>query len=298
MIMIGSIGLMLVLLMYSGAAYCEDEAMPKSNGSGSVATSQYSPYAHLAYPTRVFWGDSHVHTSLSFDASAMGANLGPEEAYDFAAGRTVISSRGEPVALSRPLDWLAVTDHSDGLNLLAILGNPRTSFDGNALLSSWQQEILSNGRFSMATLMDLSRRVLTGNLPDAVSRGPAAQASWSMVIDAAEAAYRPGVFTSLIGYEWTPTVNGDNLHRNVIYREGGEFARQMLPFTVAESTRPEDLWQWMAGYESVTGGQVIAIPHNGNLSNGTMFPTFTGEEDRGRLTLAYAATRAQVGAAL
>ena len=76
----------------------------------------------------------------------------------------------------------------------------------------------------------------------------------------------------MIGYEWTSTDKGNNLHRNVFYRDGADVARQMLPYTTAESFNPEDLWKWMARYEEKTGGRVLAAAHNGNLSNGLMFP--------------------------
>ena len=121
------------------------------------------------------------------------------------------------------------------------------------------------------------------------------RSTWDETIAAAEEANQPGRFTAFIGYEWTSNTGGNNLHRVVIYRDGGDKAGQVEPYTTlrpAGSDDPKDLWRWLAAYEERTGGQVLAIAHNGNLSNGRMFPvidTFTGRDfDR-----AYAETRAR-----
>jgi hypothetical protein len=99
--------------------------------------------------------------------------------------------------------------------------------------------------------------------------------AWQETIEAAEEANEPGRFTAFIGYEWTSNTDGNNLHRNVIFRDNGDKAGQVVPFTVYPpmgSDNPRDLWKWMAAYEEKTGGSVLAIAHNGNLSNGEMFP--------------------------
>ena len=85
----------------------------------------------------------------------------------------------------------------------------------------------------------------------------------------------PGQFTALIGYEWSASPDGNNLHRNVIFRDGKAKADQIIPFSQYDSVDPEDLWNWMASYEQRTGGKVLAIPHNGNLSLGLMFDDVT-----------------------
>lgn len=118
-----------------------------------------------------------------------------------------------------------------------------------------------------------------------------AHSAWEQSVKAAEQYNEPGKFTAFIGYEWTSTPTGNNLHRNVIFRDGGQLARRVLPFTGYESADPELLWKWMQGYEDLTGGRVLAIPHNGNLSGGMMWQTETmsGKPfDR-----AYAQTRAK-----
>jgi hypothetical protein len=104
---------------------------------------------------------------------------------------------------------------------------------------------------------------------------PAYKNAWQRTIDAAEEFNDPGTFTAFIGYEWTSNTGGNNLHRNVIFRDNGDKASQVQPFTVYPpygSDNPVELWRWMADYEEKTGGNVLAIPHNGNLSSGLMFP--------------------------
>ena len=98
---------------------------------------------------------------------------------------------------------------------------------------------------------------------------------WQRLIDAAEKYNEPGRFTAFIGYEWTSMPNGNNLHRNVIFRDGGDKATQIVPFSQYDSFDAEDLWNWMTAYEQKTGGKVLAIPHNGNLSSGLMFDDVT-----------------------
>jgi hypothetical protein len=116
------------------------------------------------------------------------------------------------------------------------------------------------------------------------------QTAWETVTENADKYYQPGVFTTFHGYEWTSHPGGNNLHRVVIFRDGAERTRQVLPFSQYDSVDPEDLWKYMAAYQEKTGGQVLAIPHNGNLSNGLMFDieTYTTKEP---LSKAYAESR-------
>jgi hypothetical protein len=112
------------------------------------------------------------------------------------------------------------------------------------------------------------------------SSDEAARSIWVDFVTKADKYNEPGHFTAMTGFEWTSTPDGDNLHRVVIFRDGAEKTRQTLPFSTFDSFDPEDLWKYMASYETKTGGQAIAIPHNGNLSNGLMFAeeTFKGND--------------------
>ena len=140
----------------------------------------------------------------------------------------------------------------------------------------WYQ-MIQEGKGAQAAL-DIITQFSQGTFPKALMYAPGTAAyknAWQDTIDAAEEYNDPGRFTAFIGYEWTSLVKGNNLHRNVIFRDNGDKASQVEPFTVyppAGSANPVDLWKWMQNYEDKTGGQVLAIAHNGNLSNGTMFP--------------------------
>lgn len=223
----------------------------------------------------VFFGDTHVHTSYSADAAFVGNVLGPDAAYRFAKGQEVVSSTGTPARLSSALDFIVVADHSDNLGLgpMAIAGDAslQKSEFGRFAIENMQS---GNG----AAVFDAWRksRATVGD-PMKGDRASLA-AAWKYIVDTAELHNDPGTFTAFIGYEWTSVPDGNNLHRNVIYRGDGASARQVLPYTSYESEDSEKLWRWMADYEKETGDQVLAIPHNGNLSNGLMFDdvSFTG----------------------
>ena len=253
----------------------------------------YSPYAGRGFPTRVFWGDTHLHTNLSLDARAFGVLLGPEEAYRLARGEEVTSTHGERVKLSRPLDWLVVSDHSDGMGAMVeiVRGNPTLLADPT--LRDWHNRVNQGGQTALGATMEVINAFTQGNLPKPLLSKQFANSIWDQYLRTAEKFNEPGRFTAIIGYEWTSTEDGNNLHRNVLYRDGQVFARQMLPYTTSESFNPEDLWTWMQRYEEKSGGRVLAIAHNGNLSNGIMFPVEKNPATGQPLTGDYAERRAR-----
>ncbi|MCJ7452404.1 MAG: DUF3604 domain-containing protein [Steroidobacteraceae bacterium] len=243
----------------------------------------YSPYAR-DYPTRPYFGDTHLHTSYSMDAGAFGARLTPRDAYVFAKGNEVTSSTGQKVKLSRPLDFLVVTDHSDGFGFFPLIfaGTPDIMADPQG--KKWH-DMIKSGQGGAAAI-DIIVNFGKGTISKAifpVPGTPAYRGAWDETIKAAEEANQPGRFTAFIGYEWTSNTGGNNLHRNVIFRDNGDKAGEIEPYTTQKplgSDNPRDLWKWLAAYEQNTGGQVLAIAHNGNLSNGRMFPmieSFTGK---------------------
>lgn len=247
------------------------------------AKPAYSPYVDRNYPTRPFFGDTHLHTSFSMDAGAFGARLGPREAYRFARGEQLTSSSGQPVKLSRPLDFLVVADHSDGMGFFPLLqaGDPSIMADPQG--RKWH-DMIQSGQ-GAAAAMDIIVSFGKGQISKAILPVPGTasyRGAWQETIAAAEAFNDPGRFTAFIGYEWTSNTAGNNLHRNVIFRGNGDTARRTEPYTTMAplgSDNPRGLWKWMAAYEAATGDDVLAIAHNGNLSNGRMFPlieSFTG----------------------
>jgi Protein of unknown function (DUF3604) len=255
----------------------------------------YSPYADRNFPTRPYFGDTHLHTSFSMDAGAFGARLSPRDAYVFAKGNQIVSSSGQSVKLSRPLDFLVVADHSDGMGFFPLVLNGDPSIMADPQGRKWN-EMIHSGKGADAAL-DIIVNFGKGTISKAifpVPGTPAYRATWQETIKAADEANDPGRFTAFIGYEWTSNTGGNNLHRNVIFRDDGDKASRIEPFTTMKplgSDNPEDLWKWMAAYEEKTGGEVLAIAHNGNLSNGLMFPVV--EAFGKRIDRDYAQTRAR-----
>jgi len=264
------------------------------------STTTYSPAAGWNYPSRVYWGDTHLHTSASFDAGAFGNRLGFDEAYRFARGEELTSSTGQRVKLSRPLDFLAVADHSDNMGFFPDLfaGKPEILADPTG--KRWYEMVRKGGEQGVKAALEIIDAFSRGTFPKTLMYLPGSapyHSTWQRIIAAAEKYDEPGRFTAFIGYEWTSQVPpGNNLHRVVVYRDGGDRAIQTEPFTTyppAGSTAPEDLWKALQVYEKKSGGRVLAIPHNGNLSNGMMFPSELNPATGQPLSREYAKTRAR-----
>jgi hypothetical protein len=250
----------------------------------------YSPYAGRRYPERPYFGDEHVHTSWSVDAGGTGTTLGPEEATRFARGEEVVATSGQPVKLGQPLDWVAITDHSDMMGMITEIkgGNPEMMADST--LKRWREMFNGGPVEAKKAVMELVAAQANKKLPPAATDPKFAKSVWAKNTTVAEKYNEPGRFTAFIAYEWTSNAGGgDNLHRNIIYRDNKDRADQVLPYTTFQSENPEDLWKWMTEWEKTTGGKILAIPHNGNLSNGRMFAltTFSGDP----LTKAWADAR-------
>ena len=249
----------------------------------------YSPYAQRSFPSNIYWGETHLHTGLSLDAGVFGNILGPEDAYRFARGEEIKSSTGQPVKLGRPLDWMAVTDHTDmmGIALDIQSGAPNIMADPKG--KQWAEGFAKGGEDAGKAAFDLITNFAQMTLPEKILAdyapgSPVSNGIWDRIVDAAEHYNDPGKFTTLIGYEWTSVPKGFNLHRNVILRDGAMRAKQVVPLTTQPpygTQDPMDLYKWLEDYESKTNGQALALAHNGNLSNGWMFPidkTYFGNE--------------------
>jgi hypothetical protein len=235
----------------------------------------YSPYAGRNFPTLPLFGDTHLHTGFSFDAGAFGARLAPADAYRFARGEEITSNSGQPVKLSRPLDFLVVADHSDGMGFFPMLMGGDPDLLATPQGRRWYDQI-KGGQGAEAAL-DIITSFGKGQMPKGFpTPGTSSyRNAWQQTIKAADAYNEPGRFTAFIGFEWTSNTGGNNLHRNVVFRGNGAQASLVEPFTTLPpmgSDNPVDLWKWMAATEQKTGSEVLAIAHNGNLSNGRMFP--------------------------
>lgn len=259
------------------------------NPPARAADAAYSPAIDNEYPRRLLWGDTHLHSRNSADAYSLGnRNLSPADAYRFARGQELTAHNGMRVQLREPLDFLVVADHAEYLGgyYRFDVGDPRVA--ASRAGKQWT---------AFAAEGDPLKRIaaFTGSMDRPEVYPPFSRALrrsvWSEAARTADEYNDPGQFTALIGYEWTSMISGNNLHRVVIYRDGADKAAQLAPFSAQDSRNPRDLWQALARYEVKTGGQVLAIAHNGNLSNGMMFPTQVRSGDP--IDADYAALRAR-----
>ena len=257
--------------------------------SAHAADKYYAPA--VKHPVQVYFGDPHLHTSLSMDAGAWGNKLGLEPAYRFARGEEVTSSSGLQAKLSRPLDWVVIADHSDGYGFF-----PRLLAQDPFIMKKpegrrWFEESTKGGNEGQRKAADdMIKMFGQGKFPYKVNSPEMLGPVWEDVIAAAEKYNDPGDFTAFIAYEWTSFVKGNNLHRVVIFRDNADKAKQTIPYTMTDSADPEDLWKALEVYEQKTGGRVLASPHNGNLSNGEMFAEVT-LKSRKPIDKAYVTTR-------
>ena len=248
----------------------------------------YSPFVGRAYPDNVFFGDMHFHTELSFDAGLIGTSLDAHDGFRMARGEKVLSNTGQPVQLIRPLDFLFITDHAEMIGLAPAI------HESNPLLladpwGAWVHERFnsgSEGRMeAFANIVELA--TVQGINP--FSSDELTKSIWQDFVKVADQYNEPGVFSAMTGFEWSSTPQGDNLHRVVVFRDGADKTSQTVPFSLFDGDDPEELWAYLAAYEAQTGGSAIAVPHNGNTSNGLMFneKNFNGK----RMTREYAAKR-------
>jgi hypothetical protein len=264
------------------------------SGSGAVG-EDFSPYTKNPIPRQVFFGDTHLHSNLSFDAVGFGVTLGPDAAFRFASGEQVVASNGQPAQLSRPLDFVVLSDHAESLGVMKLVteGDPRvmmndTLVEWNRLLNGTAKEA---AQFRGSFFTRKGRKAIGATL-HSVGSEELSLDIWGEALAIAEHYNRPGSFTTLLGYEWTSAPGGSNLHRVVLFRDDIEKVAAMRPFTATESDDPVDLWHYLARYESATGGRTLAIPHNGNLSNGLLYP-FTQRLRGGVVDEEYARQRAR-----
>ena len=241
----------------------------------------YSPYARRSFPSHIYWGETHLHTGFSLDAGLFGNILGHEDAYRLARGEEIRSSTDLPIKLSRPLDWIAITDHSDMMGIAFDIQKGTPNIMAVPKGKEWAEGFQKGGEAAGKAAFDLITHFAQMKVPEELLNQYSPGSSkyntlWDKMTKTADLYNEPGRFTALIGYEWTSVPKGYNLHRNVILRDGGNRARQVVPLTTLPpvgTQDPLDLYKWLENYETKTGGQSLAIAHNGNLSNGWMFPT-------------------------
>jgi len=258
----------MALLATAGQAGAETARTDASGAAATAAKGTYSPYVGRDFPTEVFFGDTHLHSSWSPDANAGGnTRIDPDTAYRFAKGETVTGHNGQPVRLRRPLDFLVVADHSEYMGLYPMLEAKDPVLLANETGARWAALIAEGKRAQVGSEFAMG-------LPSGqdLIKSPAFQRSvWQRVIENAERHDDPGRFTAFVGYEWSSMPRGANLHRIVLFADGADKVSRVVPFRSIDSNDPEALWRYLADYEKSTGGRALAIPHNSNLSAGRMF---------------------------
>ena len=262
--------------------------LPTKEGVAEIVGPQFSPYAGRNFPTKVLWGDTHLHTAVSVDAGTM-CRVGQEDAFRFARGEEITTTHGLRAKLSRPLDFLVIADHAEMYGLMPQLLSGDQEILSTEMGKRWYEALTSGDNDRVfATAMEIVGS-LSGDEPP-IKSDQAVRNAWQAYTALADKYNEPGRFTALIGYEWT-AIGGYNLHRNVIFRGDSAVANRTVPFSQYDSKNPEDLWKHLATLEKEIGAEVLAIPHNGNLSNGRMFTveTFDGKP----LTKELAAMRIQ-----
>ncbi len=249
----------------------------------------YSPYPDQKYPSRVYWGVAHVHTGYSFDSGMFGITLTPDDLFRVARGGEVVMDNGQRFKQDRPLDWVSVTDHAEYLGIADQIRAGSPELLANPQGKRWYEMSKTSPQEGVKAAIEAVVSMQTGK--PVFNSDKLTGAAWAQATAAAEKWNQPGVFTTLHGFEWTCAPGGNNLHRTVIFRDGADRVNQVLPFSAFDSSDPAELWKYMDAYAKKTGGQVLAIPHNGNLSNGLMYTaeTFDGKP----MDRAYAEARAR-----
>jgi len=277
-----------VTTLLASSAYAQERDASEEN---AATKRSYSPYAGSEQPRNVYWGDTHLHTTYSADAGLVGnSKLGPDEAYRFARGEEVEAHNGMMAKLNRPLDFLVVSDHAGYLGLIPNIRDSNPELLKNEWGKKWHDMFKAGQDEAYKAAIEIVNTIAVGD--EKIKNEKLTRSVWELITESADKFNDPGKFTAFIGYEYTSMPNGgNNLHRVVIFKDDAKKANQVLPFSAFDSENPEDLWRYLDGYEKKTGGHILAIAHNGNVSNGLMFSdkTFEGKP----LSQAYAETRSR-----
>ncbi len=231
--------------------------------AGWVGLTGSPGWSEEAPPKKALFGDLHVHTSWSFDAYISHVRTTPDDAYRFGKGEPVPIAGGGTSQLSHPLDFMAVTDHSEYLGMLQNMNDPSHPISKHPLAADITGDDL---RRAQMAFFSLTAQAAAGNaaMADQYLKSPDEPASiWAEMVRIADAHYEPGKFTTFAGYEWSS-------HRNIIFKDSAHVPE--MPYSMLDSYKPEDLWSWMDAQREA-GVTLLAIPHNSNMSKGRMFPT-------------------------
>ena len=263
-----AIGLALV-----AGGLCQFAVAEEARKIPEAVKPDYSPYPEQKLPTRVYWGVAHVHTGYSFDSGMFGVTTTPDDLFRVATGGEVVLDNGTRFKQDRPLDWVSITDHAEYMGISEKLRAGDPMLLENPQGKRWYEMSKTSPQEGVKAAIEAVISMQSGKPVFDASK--LVSGAWEHAVAACDKWNHPGVFTTLHGFEWTCAPGGNNLHRTVIFRDGGDRVGQVVPFSTFDSQDPAALWKYMDDYAKKTGGQVLAIPHNGNMSNGQMYNTET-----------------------
>ena len=262
------------------SAKCGSTRTPPFHLAATVLVLLASAAATAASPEtnpdrEAYFGETHIHTSWSFDAFIFGTNMtGPEEAYKFALGQTVKHPGGYDVKITRPLDFMAVTDHSEYAGTVRLANQPGSEISKLPIA----EKLKVRDKTDIQKIYFLLATTIAQGDPIKELVAPAVAGSvWNEVVRIADKYYQPGKFTTFAAYEWSSAPDNRNLHRNIIFKDTRKVPQ--VPYTSLDSSHPEDLWEWMDSQRKA-GNELLAISHNANLSDGIMFPLEVDSKNR------------------
>ena len=280
-----------VLVLALMLASCGEQGTGQTGAtSGTSATATAPQNTQGANPlNNLYWGDTHLHTNLSPDAYLQrNTTASPDDAFMFAKGAPVIEALSRAkIRIDTPLDFLAVTDHAEYIGIPKMIWEDDDELMATEIGQRYAQ-MIADGRGTEIFFELLATANSNQPVADLVT-SELRESVWSDIVDAAERHNDPGTFTAFIGWEWSSIPNGQNLHRIIFMPEGGDVAKQFIPFSSFDSNVESEFWAWLDETSQRTGADFVAIPHNGNISNGLMFPLT--DRAGNPISVAYANTR-------
>ena len=282
-------GLLSFLLIVSCSNSTENKEATSSTTTVQAAKKDITKNPNKS----LYWGDTHIHTNFSSDAFLFGTIMAsPDDAYRFAKGEVMVyPPTGEKIQINRPLDFLVVTDHAEGLGTMLKARNKDP-----LLMSTEAGKRLAKiveGKPGIPMFLKWLRAKNLGQTGlTEIDTGKVMKSIWTEHNQYADNHNNPGKFSAFIGWEWTSTLGGNNLHRVLFTPQAGDVTGQFLPYSATHSPNPEDLWTWLEETTKKYGVDLVSIPHNSNVSGGLMFPD--DKDSKGnQIDVSYAKTRAK-----
>jgi hypothetical protein len=265
---------MVLVVLFGAAARSAMNANGAHPATGSTVHAAPAPVARATPPRpernpdrEAYFGETHQHTSWSFDAYIFGNHItGPADAYKYWKGETIKHPLGYDIKIDTPLDWAGVTDHSEYAGVVRLSNDPSSPLSKMPIA---QKLIVHQPSDIQKIYLWLGTSMIDGKPIPELVKPEVAGTVWKANNQAADAANEPGKFTAFCSYEWTSTPDYRNMHRNVFFKDCAKVPE--MPFSSLDSAHPEDLWKWMDAQRKA-GMELLAISHNANLSDGHMYP--------------------------